>query len=128
MVSVWSDPPKMDVGAPDPHVQEVGESLWLSYRTSRGDHFAVLRFLDVATWVFGAPNDERLDEHPLWTHGLGFYTFHEVQHLDANRLGLRRWVVTFHDDTLDVTARDAELVVRSIQAKDARSALSMVRA
>jgi hypothetical protein len=118
----------MDVGAPDPHVQEVGESLWLSYRTSRGDHFAVLRFSEVATWVLGAPGDERLNESPLWTHGLGFYSFHEVQQLDAGRPGLRRWVVTFRDDTLAVTARDAEIVVRSIQAKDAQSALSMVRA
>jgi hypothetical protein len=118
----------MDVEAPDPQVQEVGESLWLSYRTSRGDHFAVLRFLEVATWVLGAPSDERFNEHLPWTHGLGFYSFHEVEQLDAGRPGLRRWVVTFHDDTLDVTARDAEIVVRSIQARDAQSALSMVRA
>jgi hypothetical protein len=114
----------MDVGAPDPQVEEIGKSLWLSYRTSRGDHFAVLRFLEVATWVLGVPSDE----HPLWTHGLNFYSFHEVYPLDAGQPGLRRWVVTFHDHTLDVSARDVEIVVRSIQARDAQSALSMVQA
>jgi hypothetical protein len=37
-------------------------------------------------------------------------------------------VVTFPGETLEVTARDAELVVRAIQAADARHALSMVLA
>jgi hypothetical protein len=117
----------MDIGAPHPDTQLVGDSLLVAYRTNRDDHFAVVRFAGVASWSLGDPNDEALDSHPLWHHGLKFYAFHEVQEPDLSSRGLRRWVVTFHDDTLDVTARHAAVLVRAIQARDAQSALSMIQ-
>ena len=128
MIADWMDPPRMDVGAPQPFLVTSDGVAWVAYRTDRGDHFAVVRFRDVQRLTFGEPNDERLNKHPLWPSGLQFYTFHVVTVPELEREGLRRWVVTFHDDTLDVVAREADVVVRAIQAADARRALGMVLA
>ncbi len=126
-VVLWSDPPKMTAGAPDPSVVRDGESVWLAYFTERDDHCAVLRFLNVTEFSFGDPNDERLYEHPLFAAGLQLYSFHEVHDEGIAAAGKRRWIATFHDDTLDVTARHAEVVVRAIEAPSAEHALAMVR-
>ena len=124
MVTLWDEPPKMDIGSPDPGIRMQDGAVWLSYRISRRpDHFAVVRFVSVTEWTMGPPSDERLATHPLWGRDLEPYAFHEVKRVVP---GGRRWVITFHDETLDVTAREAEVVVRAIQARDAESALSMV--
>jgi len=128
IVSVWTDPPKMDVGAPQPSFARDGDLLSLAYRTHRGDHFAVLRFEGVSDFSFGDPSDERLHTHPLYQAGLRFYSFHEVCDEGAVSTGLRRWIITFHDDTLEVTARRAAVVVRAVQARSAENALAAVRA
>lgn len=126
-VTVWADPPRMSVGVPQPSLRSQGDELWVSYRITRSnDHFAVVRFSGLEGWTMGPPGDDRLDTHPLWGLGLEFYAFHEIREPGRVSHGPRRWVVTFHDDTLDVTARDAEVVVRAIQARDADSALCMV--
>jgi hypothetical protein len=121
------EPPKMHAGAPHPVTQLLGDSLLVAYRTHRGDHFAVVRFSGVSDWSLGGPNDETLNKHPLWNHGLQFHAFHEIRDLELSRRGLRRWVVTFQDEALDVTATEAAVLVRAIQAQDARSALAMVQ-
>jgi hypothetical protein len=127
LISVWNEPPKMDAGAPHPDTQLLGDSLLVAYRTSRGDHFAVVRFSGVSDWSLGGRDDETLDKHWLWNHGLQLYAFHEIHDPQLSNRGLRRWVVAFHDDTLDVTASDAAVLLRAIQAQDARSALAMVQ-
>jgi len=118
----------MDIGGPHPSTLYQGESLWVAYRTNRGDHFAVIRFSGVTTWTLGYPNDEALDTHQRWNQGLKTYSFHEVREPELLSRGLRRWIATFPDDTLDVIGRDAAVLVRAVQARDAQSALSMVEA
>ena len=103
----------MDVRAAHPSTRLEGDALWLSYRTAREDHFAVVRFSGVKEYQLGAPSDEHLETHPL-------------RDSELLKSGLRRWVVAFHDETLEVTARGAEVVIRAIQARDAESALAMV--
>jgi hypothetical protein len=116
LASVWEEPPQMDRRAPQPDVQLTGDSLLVAYRTHRGDHFAVVRFSGVASWKLEPANDE-----------LEPSTFHEIREPVLTSRGLRRWVVTFHDDTLDVSANDATVLVRAVQARDAHSALAMVQ-
>jgi hypothetical protein len=118
----------MDTGAPQPLVVAEGGVAWLSYRTYRRDHFAVLRFRGVRRLTLGEPDDERSDEPSRWPARLPFNSFHEVMSPELERDELRRWVVTFHDETLDVIARRAEVVVRAVQANDSAGALAMTRA
>jgi len=101
--------------------------LWLAYRTERPDHFAVVRFSGVVDWTVCGPDDADLPPE-IAPRGLEPCAFHELASPDSPRGGVRRWVVTFPGELLEVAARDAELVVRAIQATDARHALSMVLA
>jgi len=136
----WPDPPKMEVGSPCPVVRCLPGSLLVAYVCSnpefpgwdRGadpDHpgfdiwSAVVRF-DGVTWHhFGAPGDEALRTHPLYDVGLGFYGFWEV--LDSPRMpagsALHHWVVTFHDETLEVVAASAFVVSRRDEGEDTRA-------
>ncbi|MGH9524383.1 MAG: hypothetical protein ACRD3E_17805 [Terriglobales bacterium] len=88
---------------------------------------AVLHFDIVMYYAFGYPNDEALGSHALYPHGLAHYDFHSVMNspliaeLDrrnevhprhiagAYRERFRHWVITFHDETLEVIARDAHV-------------------
>ena len=58
---------------------------------------------------------------------LGWTYSTEVHDEATSGAALRRWIVTFHDDTLEVTARQADIVVRAIQARSADDALAAVR-
>jgi hypothetical protein len=62
----------------------------------------------------------------LYGKGLTFYEFHEV-HEEGLKGDTRHWIVTFHDETLDVRAERAEVVLRAVQAQNAASALAAVR-
>jgi len=114
----------MSAGAPPPCVERRGEDVWVAYRTRADDHFAVVRFTQVHNFTFGDPNDETLDSHSLYSAGLGFYGFHEVADPLLAGSGLRRWIVTFHDDTLEITARGVAIIVRAVQAPSAEHALA----
>jgi hypothetical protein len=112
----------METGAPEPLASAQGDTLWIAYRARdpsfpgwesptaleylhgqpEGEPFAVLRFDGVTHHHLGPPGDERLQQHPLWGHGLDYYSFHRL----ADD-GTARWIVTFHDETLEVTARQA---------------------
>jgi hypothetical protein len=126
-LTVWTAPPKMNGSAPQPTIRAQTHSLWLAYRTERPDHFAVVRFSGVVHWTLCGPDDADLPPE-IARRGLESCAFHELASPAPPRGGMRRWVVTFPGETLEVTARDAELVVRAIQAADARHALSMVLA
>lgn len=113
----------MDTGSPEPTTIIDEATLWVAYRAhdaefpgwghpdmdaylerhSDGEPFGVLRFDNVVQQYLGAPGDERLRKHPLRGKGLQHYSFHQLA-VDDERT---RWIVTFHDDTLDVTATAA---------------------
>ena len=82
----------------------------------------------------GYPNDEASSAHPLYASGLEFCGFHIVENspiiadLDhrnyvherhvagAYMKRFRHWIITFHDETLEVVARNASFV-RTSQKK-----------
>jgi hypothetical protein len=123
----------METGAPMPCVQRAKESLHVTYVCRNPDfpgwesgaphnhsgfdvYRAVLRF-EGATWHhFGSPSDERLHTHPLYPVGLRWYDFWEV--LESPRVPpgspLRHWIITFHDETLEVVAASASVVSRRV--------------
>ena len=79
---------------------------------------AVLGFEGVERFSLGPPSDERLHKHPLYSFGLKSYGFYEVLGDDEDTLAWRRWVITFHDETLGVTAKDARVLHRRVEGAD----------
>jgi hypothetical protein len=89
---------------------------------------AILHFEGVLYYAMGYPNDEVLNAHPLYANGLGFYGFHVVENspliADLDRRNqvherhvagaymkrFRHWIITFHDETLEVVARNARFM------------------
>ena len=127
MVTTWTEPPGLNRSAPQPAIRAQEHSLWLAYRTERPDHFAVVRFSGVVDWIVRGADDA--DPSPdIAQRGLDRRAFHASASLDAAGESMRRWVVAFPGETLEVAAHDAHLVVRAIQAADAAHALSMVLA
>lgn len=135
----------MDTGAPMPAIHVSDEGLFVAYIVSEpmfnGDleEFAIVEFCGVLQHTFGYPNDEALGGHPLYSSGLQFYEFNEVlespyvtelgrrnamsfpgteQHYDK----FRHWIVTFHDETLEVIGTTARVRGR-LEAVSGLSAL-----
>jgi hypothetical protein len=122
-VSIWREPIPMETGSPNPIVVRDGQTAWVAYlardpefpgwedssvtgdlERHPGEPFGVLRFDGVVELAIGPPSDERLHEHPLYVRGLEFYSFHRIH---PSKGGCGRWIVTFHDETLDVRASAA---------------------
>jgi hypothetical protein len=95
---------------------------------------AEVKFSGVRAFYLGSPNDEALNAHRLWGRGLEFYSFQEVIHSDwiaelerRNRVhpqhstelfeGLRHFVVTFKEQTLECVALTFEVTHRQEEAK-----------
>jgi hypothetical protein len=95
---------------------------------------AEVKFLGVRAFYLGSPNDEALKGHRLWGRGLDFYSFQEVIHSDwiaelerRNRVhpqhstklfeGLRHFVITFKEQTLECVALAFEVTHRQEEAK-----------
>jgi len=134
-VAKWYEPPAMDTGAPMPAVYSNSSGLTCAYvigASHRGSgSTAILHFEGVLYYAMGYPNDEVLNAHPLYANGLGFYGFHVVTNspliadLDHRNQAhgrhvagayikqFRHWILTFHDETLEVVARNARFVSTS---------------
>ncbi|HTS87314.1 MAG TPA: hypothetical protein VMG41_02385 [Gemmatimonadales bacterium] len=125
-LKVRGDLPPLSAGAPAPCYRQVGAALWVAYFT-RDDHCAVVRFDGVTSAAFGEYSGETLDQHPLFGAGLIPQRFHEV-HDPAVAPGLKRWIITFRDDTLDVTGAQLEIVARALEVSSSEDALAMVMA
>jgi hypothetical protein len=128
----WVEPPAMDAGAPTPAIYSDKNGLTCAYvigaTHSESGSTAILQFEGVLYYEMGYPNDEVLGGHPLYENGLGFYDFHVVEnsplivdldrrnqvhnrHVAGNYIKLfRHWIITFHDETLEVIARSARFV------------------
>ena len=136
----------MDTGAPMPAIQVNDSGLFVAYIVSEPsldgklEEYAVVQFNNVLQHTFGYPNDEALGMHPLYKFGLAFYAFNEVINSPyvadiANRndkqfpgskeryLKFRHWVVTFHDETLEVVGLSAK-VIGTIEAASGDAAIS----
>jgi len=87
---------------------------------------AILKF-NASLFRFGYPNEEALAGHPLHKFGLNLYGFHIVENSPlieelatqnkvhsmndpAHWKKLSHWLITFHDETLEVVGRDASVL------------------
>lgn len=131
--------PAPDAGAPKPVVLADENRAIVAYYAPDWDtakpedlgdeEVAVLRFDAVLSFMFGDPNDEALNGHPLFERGLQFYAAHRVEQSSwvrqlelMNRVHplhnaeafsrLRHFIVTFHDSTFEcVCPRDPAVSV-----------------
>jgi hypothetical protein len=129
------DMPPCEAGAPTPIVIADDTRLAFGYRVRDAGKVAVV---SAESWIvkFGYPNDEALGGHRYFKNGLGFYSAYEVLnsewieemrvansthrgHSDGMFGGLRHYIFTFHDSTLEFVATD-ELEV-SLAAGDIRT-------
>jgi hypothetical protein len=115
----------METGAPSPAVRSVGHELLCAYFTNStvapARSVAILKFEGMLQYKFGYPSDEALQGHPLYQFGLEHYGFFTVENSPLicaiekqnechplHRPGIyakfRHWIVTFHDETLEVIA------------------------
>jgi hypothetical protein len=122
-VVALSDIPRPEAGAPSPVVYASDGSLAVAYYTTPGDGaVALVSFTMPHIHLFGAPNDEALDGHPLYERGLSFYGAFEIResswirslermnrvHMfhDTSRFAAcRHFILTFHDTTFECVAQ-----------------------
>lgn len=140
------DLPQSSVGAPCPlivqdelatviayYVETVdpdwtGESVRVVDPEATAEPAALVRFNDVCATMFGPPNDEAFEGHPLAGRGLRRYSAAEVQdsswirileqmnavhpyHRPATFARLRHIVLAFHDSTFECIASGYEFVL-----------------
>lgn len=116
--------PAPDVSGATLLQDEYGATLLFNTSTRRGgpDSIALIRFELLASSKFGLPNDEALEGHPLYGHGLQWYRCGEVLNsswlaeeqrrnsvrFPRHTFSCRHFIFTFHDSTLEVLARGME--------------------
>jgi hypothetical protein len=126
--------PQCDVGAPMPCVVANEHSLKVAYvgreQNAPGEvHIVVATFLRPYTHMFGPPNDEAMEGHPLADRGLEFYDAFRVvgsswirrlermnsvheRHNPEKFDRLSHYILTFHDSTFECVAEDYEFEIR----------------
>ena len=133
-VSEWQGAPQMETGAPMPGIASDGRQLLVAYIVRDGgavetfeECYAVVSFSGVLQHTFGYPNEDVLSEHPLYSLGLEAYAFNEIANSPyvgelaarnarafpeskARYLKHKHWIVTFHDETLEVVANAVEFL------------------
>ena len=120
-----------ETGAPMPQLLVGLRTFLLFYARPDEDGLgkAGLGFVEIvgcAAARFGPPNDEALENLPLWGHGLQFYAAHRVDgsswlsewselayRKDANNAALTskldHFIFTFHDETVEVLATELKV-------------------
>ena len=133
-IVLWDDPPAMCAGTPTPAMSICEDRLVAAYVCHNPEfpgwdptysiehpgfdrYSALLEFSGVTRHSLGLPNDETLPTHPLYSFGLRPYEFIEVINHSAGKSGDRRWIVTFHDETLDVMESKPESLRRGLKAR-----------
>jgi hypothetical protein len=126
--------PLPETGAPLPMVLADDYGVVLSYLLNIApqqdagsvEEFAFVRFRSPLMHLFGPPNDEALEGHPLWGRGLGYYgVFRVDQSSLIRRLALmnrvhphhdwalfekkKHYIFTFHDSTFECVADSLEV-------------------
>lgn len=147
-VAELEDVPKPEPGGPCPLVLANEHSLVISYLLPASspfdagptERFAFLRFLRPHMHLFGAPNDEVLQGHPLWGRGLGFYGAFMVQNSSLVRRletmnsvherhdpkkfkELKHYVITFHDSTFECVANGVTASIENIPSEQQASGM-----
>ena len=116
--------PRPSAGAPLPRLEADEFEARVTYYVWGGDEETTVTFAGVYALLFGAPNDEAFDGHPLAERGLAPYGAFEIErsswiralermnrvheaHRAASLEGLRHFVIAFHDSTLECVAESA---------------------
>lgn len=120
--------PLSDSGNPEPSLSADEYELTLSYFSNNSQQSKVtVKFVSAHIHVFGSPNDETFNSHPLYALGLKPYAVCEVLNSgwianleQANSVhpldnserfkDLRHFVFAFHDSTFECIARNIELM------------------
>jgi len=122
-VVALSEIPRPEAGAPSPVIFASEDVVAVAYYVTPGDgDVALISFITPYIHLFGAPNDEALDGHPLYDRGLTFYSAFEVHdsswirglermnrvhmfHDAAHFASYRHFIITFHDTTFECIAK-----------------------
>ena len=143
--------PKPEPGAPCPILlaeeNRLVVSYWLPevppYDTGPTGPFAFVRFHGPYFHLFGSPNDEALDGHPLSKCGLAPYSVYEVEssslirrleamnavhpyHRPAVFDAFHHYVFTFHDSTFECVAHGLESFVEHIHSDQQLQRMSVL--
>ena len=119
--------PQSSVGAPIPVVLASEQDVLLAYYIEEDSEdrevFAIIRFERCIAHMFGPPNDEAFQGHPLAKRGLTAYSFFEIQHSswirtleemnrvhpDHDRESFLKdkvhFIASFHDSTFECVAK-----------------------
>lgn len=125
--------PKPNSGAPEPIVVADEQAVVVSYEAEYPGKFCFVRFHLAYTHLFGAPNDETLEGHPLWNRGLGFYGVFRVDQSSLIRSlatmnsghkrhsysafdELTHYIFTFQDSTFECVARSYKIVIETMES------------
>jgi hypothetical protein len=112
----------------------------LSHNT-QGEPIAIVEFSRPRAHIFGAPNDEALEGHPLASRGLESYRIFDVKdsswirslirmnsvhprHDPARFATLRHFIFTFHDSTFECVAQSLEVTLHVGSITTALDAMS----
>jgi hypothetical protein len=124
--------PRPDAGAPRPVISATEHFVAVAYyAVGPGDAVALITF-DSYAHMFGPPNDEGLEGHPLYSRGLHYHNCFEVResswirsfermnrvhmwHDSARFARHRHFIITFQDSTFECIAERYGI---SIQAGD----------
>jgi hypothetical protein len=139
--------PRPSVGAPLPILLCDENQLVLSYdlpehaQNEGAVGCTVIRFIHPQVHMFGSPNDEALQGHPLWSHGLRSYRVYRVEgsswvrqlermnsvhprHDPSRFEQLNHFIFTFHDSVFECVAKSFEVATVRIPREERLSRLS----
>ncbi|AWK03521.1 hypothetical protein HYN56_04500 [Flavobacterium crocinum] len=131
-----------DIGAPMPHIVSDGLNLFLIYylalrkqQKEVSNPVALVSFEHAISHKFGSPNDEVIEGHPLYEHGMEAYKAHQVVHsswiaelekINSIHTGyypeywktLKHYIFTFHDNMFECIAKGYTIEVFNTRFKE----------
>ena len=124
--TIWTLAPEL--GIPEsPALLVESSTLWLAYFEPLNQSVAVVRFTGLIDHRLAPIGDEGLGRHPYVSSGLQPYSFNELigseETIRWKWSGAKHWIVTFKDETLDVVARDGEVVASGLAVASTLEAL-----
>lgn len=136
--------PDHSPGAPMPQILANDNNLLLAYEMAPGgEEYAIVKFILPHAHYFGSPNDETIRGHPLAERGLRPYGVFEIRNSSWTRAleqmnrvhprhnasrfpTLRHFVFTFHDNTFECVANDAQLAAQVPNDENAKKLLGLM--
>ncbi len=127
---VWQEAPKLALPE-NPAIVSDCDKVWIAYETAHSEEgtFAIVLFSGVIELHLSPINDVGLGRHPYAALGLRCYTFHELFDTAETKrwspIGGRQFVITFKDVTIDIIARQPEVIADAVKSHNPHSALKL---